>query len=464
MAITKEIFRQRTYQLPSRSARAAGCKRFVKLWHRRAGKDTDAIIFALPEMLTRVGVYFHVYPSLNQGRRDNWNNIIHIREIDGTERAFKMPFLIPNELVAPGGRNESDMRVTLINGSIYQIMGADDDDAVDRLRGPNPVGLIWSEYAHGAKMAKAADTLSPVLAENGGWEQYAYTPNGLNHGQELWEMACKNPKWFAQKLTIDDTRRDALGEDGSPVISLAEIEDLRQRGQREEFIQQEYWCSFTGFMHGTIYGDLMQRARSEGRISTIPYLVNQPVGVCLDLGHSDAMAVWFYQIVNDAVRFIDYWEDTQKDIKDVVRMLRQEKPYLYGRVVLPWDGRSAANYLEEVGFQNVHVCDRTPSLQAEIETVRREFSRFYFDEHKCAIGINGLTQYKRKYDEELRVFSAKPVHDEHSHRADALRTGVSGGFHPLMFDSRFGSMGSEIKVEMDFDPRVVAGRANDIFV
>lgn len=447
--ITKNIFSPRTYQREVRQAKnQLGVKRFLTLWHRRAGKDRSWLAFTLEEMLKRRGVYFHVFPALNQGRRDLWDNVVQERH-NGIETSLKMTDMFPKELLAKKP-NETDMQIELTNGSIYQVMGADSKEAIDRLRGPNPVGIIYSEYGH--MLPGAWDILIPVLAENGGWAAFGYTPNGLNHGYDLYKMACGNPEWFVSKKTIEDTFRDGEGEDGTPVVTLATIAQLRAEGVREEFIQQEFYCSFTGYQHGTIYGDLMMRADTDGRITDLPYIVNHPVGVIFDLGQSDAQAMWFYQKIGEKINFIDYEEGTQRSIKDAVRIMREDRRYIYGRVVLPWDGRNAADYLYEMGFKNVHVCERTGNLQGSIEEVRRNFTRFYFDRAKCSRGIDCLRKYERKWDDELNVFSSKPIHNQWSHGADALRTGVEGGFEPMMFDHDFTQ---SVKVEMDFDPRKV---------
>lgn len=442
-----EIFKMRSYQRPVREAFRAGKKRMLCLWHRRAGKDRNALAFVFEQMLTRTGVYFHIFPSLNQGRRDLWENIIQERLPDGRELSMKMIDIFPKQLIKR--RDQTEMLIELKTGSIYQIMGADSDEAVDRLRGPNPVGLIFSEYAHGTKMKKAWDTLSPVLAENGGWALFIYTPNGTNHGEELYNAVKDNPHWFVSKMTIEDTRRDAEGENGAPVVTLETIERERAEGKREEFIQQEYYCSFEGFLRGTIYGDLMSKAAEEKRIGVFPHINVLPVGVAFDLGHSDAMACWFYQRQNNVTTFIDYWEKTQADMAEWVHLARERKRYLYGRVILPWDGRGQANYLSALGFRNIFVCDRTSSVQSDIETVRRAFPTMRFSD-SCGLGLNALRNYKRKWDEDKGIFSLQPVHDKSSHGADALRTGVIGGFDPVEL---FYNQHKPVTVESEFDPR-----------
>lgn len=445
-----------------REARLAGCRNFLCLWHRRAGKDRNAATFCFEEMIKRPGIYFHLFPALNQGRRDFWDNKIE-ENVGGTIRSVNMvDACFPPELVKR--KDDKEMQVELISkvgGGIYQIMGCDDDEAVDRLRGPNPFGVIASEYAHGKKMAAAMDVLSPVFSENNGWKALVYTPNGFNHGQTAYNNALQNrfskalnPNgWFVQKLTIDDTKRDAIGEGGGPVVTQAMIESEIKDGKRPEFIRQEYYCDFTGFEHSTVYGDLVREAEEAGRITEVGYVPNYPVGVLFDLGsgRSDAIAMWFYQVIGGMKRFIDYEEATQKSMAWVAQLLREQKRYMYGRIVLPWDGKAAEEYLSEVGFRNVSSVEkRTASVQASIEVVRREFSTMVFDRSRCSRGIECLRRYSRKYDDDRQVFEA-PVHDQYSHGADALRTGVEGGFEPLMYPDKGDPI---VKVYDTFDPRI----------
>ena len=462
------FFNARTYQRRMREARKLGCKRFLCLWHRRAGKDRNGATFALEEMLIRPGVYFHIFPALNQGRRDFWSNQVEVYNEHGKVVTVNMvDACFPPEIVKRKINDEMVVELKgIAGGAIYQIMGADDDEAVARLRGPNPFGLIFSEWAHGKMMPKAWDTLSPVLAENGGWAAFLYTPHGANHGKTLYEMALDNQYskamnplgWFVQKLTVEDTRKDAFGEDNSPVVTPERIQAELREGKRPEYIREEYWCDFTGFEHGTVYGDLMRRAQDEGRITDVPYIVNFPVGVLLDLGTglSDAMSMWFYQRYNNGTYFIDYEEGVQKDMKWVAHQLREKRNYLYGRIVLPWDGKAAEEYLTQIGFRNVNVVDkRTQSIQESIERVRRDFHTYRFDRSKCSRGIECLFKYARKYDEQRQVFE-KPIHDQYSHGADALRTGVEGDFEPLVFPGRYQE---NVRVETQFDPRISLGRS-----
>ena len=58
------------------------------------------------------------------------------------------------------------------------------------------VGVVFSEYS--LADPAAWDYVRPILAENGGWAVFIFTPRGRNHGHALLEMARRNPAWFAQ--------------------------------------------------------------------------------------------------------------------------------------------------------------------------------------------------------------------------------------------------------------------------
>jgi hypothetical protein len=49
-----------------------------------------------------------------------------------------------------------------------------------------------------------------------------------------------------------------------------------------------------------------------------------------------------------------------------------------------------------------------------------------FDVDKCQTGLESLRQYRASYDESKGVFNSTPVHDKHSHPADAWRTMAMG--------------------------------------
>src|SRR5271165_3753400 len=68
-------FSCREYQKPLFIAREEGLKRFVLVWHRRAGKEKTCWNFLIMEAFKKVGVYYYFFPSFAQGRKVLWDFI-----------------------------------------------------------------------------------------------------------------------------------------------------------------------------------------------------------------------------------------------------------------------------------------------------------------------------------------------------------------------------------------------------
>jgi hypothetical protein len=46
----------------------------------------------------------------------------------------------------------------------------------------------------------------------------------------------------------------------------------------------------------------------------------------------------------------------------------------------------------------------------------------WIDKERCERGLEALKQYRREYDDRLKDWKPRPLHDWTSHGADALRT------------------------------------------
>jgi hypothetical protein len=357
-------------------------------------------------------------------------------------------------------------------GSVFQVMGAD-KDSMENMRGMNAVYAVFSEYADQNRSAWET-IVEPMMLENGGKAAFNFTPKGKNHAYELWNYALQSPDWFTSLRTIHQTRRDAEGEDGSRIVTQEQIDGLRQRGVAEEIIAQEYECSFEGYLHGTVYGDLLKRAQADGRVARVPYVTGIPVGTMWDIGRTDATAIIFYQIAGPEIRIIDYYANTRQGADHYAKVC-QSKPYLYGAMLLPHDARvkgfsaneSTEEFLRRSVCRNVVIAKQTP-VQQGIDQVRRMFSRFVFDEFHCNQVPNpgvpslltALASYRRKWDEDKQDYSGEPVHDQYSHPADALRTGALAWEDTMNFLGELGN--SVIQVEQDFDPRAITPRGRSL--
>lgn len=199
-----------------------GGKRAVAVWHRRCGKDSLALNLTAKELFTkRVGTYWHMLPLNTQARKVIW---------DGVDRQGRRMIdqAFPKELRK--SVNDQEMKIVFKNGSVWQCVGSDNYDA---LVGANPIGVIFSEYSVTPKAADAWDYIRPILAENGGWALFIYTPRGHNHGYTLYNQA-KQAGWFTEILTVEDTK----------AIPIEAVDAERQAGMSEAMIEQEFYCSF----------------------------------------------------------------------------------------------------------------------------------------------------------------------------------------------------------------------------
>jgi phage terminase large subunit len=381
-------------------------KRGVLVWHRRAGKDKT--VFAgkvAPEMFRRVGTYYYIFPTYNQGRKILWDG----RDRDG----FRFLDHIPVKL-RDGDINNTEMKLKTINGSLLQIIGSDN---IDSIVGTNPVGCVFSEYA--LQDPKGWDYLSPILLENGGWAVFDFTPRGKNHGYKLFKMAQKNPEWFCQHLTVEDTYKQG------GTVSPEMIQSERDSGKSENFIRQEYYCDFDAAVDNAVFGDQVFACRSEGRVRDVPWEPRADVDTFWDIGWDDSTAIWFVQQVRHEVRVIDYYEARLANLEHYVKVLR-EKPYVYGRHVMPHDagykdmkmGKSTQEIAWEMGLR-VEIGQKL-NKEDQIQNARSLFPRCYFDEKKTEPGFAALSAWHFAYDDEKQVLGRTPVHDWASHGSDAF--------------------------------------------
>lgn len=395
-------FTPREYQLPILRAFDSGIKRLLQLWHRRSGKDKLDLNIVAREMQKVVGIYYYLYPTYTQGRKALWEGI--------GKDGFRYINHFPKALL-DGEPNDTQMKIRYKNGSLFQVIGTDD---IDRIVGTNPRGCVFSEYS--LQNPKAWDYIRPILAENGGWAIFNYTPRGKNHGFAMYEMATKNPKWFVQRLTVDDTN----------ILKPEDIQEERDSGMTEDMIQQEYYCSFTAAIMGSYYWKEYDEAEKAGRFGNVPYDPELPVFTVWDLGVADAMSIGFYQIAGKEVHKIDYVEKSGEGLPYFIKLL-QDKGYVYGKHFAPHDikareltsGKTRWEVAKSLGIEFEIVPDIP--VQDGIDAGRALFKKLWVDKEKCKDWLRLIPEYTKEYDEENKIFKDRPLHDWTSHGADQYR-------------------------------------------
>lgn len=394
----------RHYQLPYMAAMDEGCRFAVWVMHRRGGKDRTALAQACKQAFKRTGLYWHCLPTLKQGRKVVWDNITS----EGTN-LVKQTF---GDLVRR--RLEDEMKLELVNGSIVQIVGADNFNS---LLGASPVHVTFSEWS--LTDPRAYDFVRPILRENKGSVSFIYTPRGFNHGWTTLQIAKKLPGAFVAVMPITSTG----------VLTPADMEMERAEGMPEELIQQEYYCDFSSANVGAIVGRYIAAAEREGRVGADNgWYAGSKVVVSCDIGYRDAAAFWFWQLKIGGFDLVHYEEDSGLDAAEWIERLRTCGIPI-DHVYLPHDATAKTFQTRDTvieQFARAFQCSVVPrsKLQDRINAARTVIPRCNFHVDRCARGLEALRAWSFKFDDERKVFSSEPDHNWASHGSDAFSYGA----------------------------------------
>jgi hypothetical protein len=411
-----ELYRPR----PLQARLHRSLKRFnVLVAHRRFGKT----VFCVNELIAKAAAnrlerprYAYVAPLFTQAKDVAWEYVkTQVAPIPGV------------------GVSETELRVDLPGGARIRLYGADNPD---RLRGLYLDGVVLDEYAQ-IHPRLWAEVVRPALADRQGWAIFIGTPMGRNQLYDIYEQGKTQPDWFT-----------ALFRAGETGIIPAEELAAARRAMSEEQYAQEFECSFDAAIMGAYYGKLLAAAERQGRIGAVPWEPALPVHTAWDLGIGDSTAIWFCQRAGRETRLIDYYEASGVGLDHYARALG-ERPYVYGEHLLPHDaevrelgsGKSRVETLASLGIRPRVL----PAMKVEdgINAARNLLPQCWFDVGRCGGGLEALRQYRREWDDRLRAFRPRPLHDWTSHAADAfrylaqgLRADEPGWGRPIAYSNR----------------------------
>ena len=400
-----------------------GGKRLFWVVHRRGGKDLTFIHQTAKMAHVRRGVYWHIFPSFAQARKAIWEGF----RADGKrilENAFP-GFMDPKRAGSIVKRkDEQQMSVEFKNGSIWRLIGSDRIELV----GAGPVGVTFSEYA--LSNPRGWDMIRPMLRENEGWAAFITTPRGRNHAKELYDIAAKDPSWFCELQTLEQTeawRGWRNEKTGQFFASAQEVKDAEcSDGMPDALVKQEYDCDWNASLVGSVWGDLIDSVEKAGGMKGFdhPY---ENVFTSWDLGFTDATAIWFWVVQDGGIDVIDYYEAHGKPLSHYFDIV-DRKPWSYAKHWLPHDSRqttlaagvSILNQCLKHWPGKVSVGPDLPLLDG-IQAARWVFQQGVRFHPRTKDGIEALRQYHYEYDEDNKRFSARPAHTWASHGADAWR-------------------------------------------
>jgi len=195
---------------------------------RRWGKSVLSRLIILQWAVKNIGTYWIVSPTYRQGKQNHWLNLK--KEI-------------PREWVEKA--NEVELSVTLKNGSIIELKGAENPDA---LRGVKLRGLVIDEIASIRNWDWLwSEVLRPTLTDYEAPSLFISTPKGYNHFHELYQLGQGNDgihkSW---RFTSYD----------NPYIPKGEI-DAAKKELTEDTFAQEYLADFRKYT-GLVFKDFQR--------------------------------------------------------------------------------------------------------------------------------------------------------------------------------------------------------------
>jgi len=406
-------WKPRWYQRPLWDYLEKGGKRALGVWHRRAGKDDVLLHRTAVAAFERPATYWTALPEYAQARKALWTAVNPHTGKRRIDEAF--PHAIRE------ATNEQEMFLRFKNGSTWQLVGS---DRYDSLVGAGVAGVTFSEFS--LANPSAWGYIRPMLEENNGWAAFITTPRGRNHVHDMLAMAKANPRWFAEVLSVLDTK--ALTEE-QLTDARAEYAALYGEDVGIAQFEQEYLCSFNAAILGAFYAKEMAAVRREGRVAEIEAVEGRAVHTAWDIGRRDDTAVWWFQVVGAQLFILDCYSSpgAGPDHFDLVKARFAERGWKKGVDFVPHDAKvlewgSGRTRLETMRSHelNPHLCAEASKLDG-INAVRLTLPRCVFHPRCEAVGISALEMYRREWDDEKKTFGTSEVHDWTSLLSDAMR-------------------------------------------
>lgn len=393
--------------------------RAIEIAHRRWGKDEIALAATAQLALRRPANYWHCLPEYEQGRKAIWTAVNAHTGKRRIDEAFPPPMR--------EGKDEQAMFLKFKNGSTWQVIGSDRYNATV---GAGVGGVVYSEWALANPSAWAYHR--PMVEENNGWACFITTPRGRNHAHAMYLMAKKNKRWFAEVSSIRET--NALDDDQLE-DALLEYQSIYGKDAGTAYFQQEYYCNFNAAILGAFYGGEMQLVRGEGRIvDDLEPVWNEPVHTAWDIGVRDDTSIIWFQVVGMQIYILDSFTAPGGDVEALADICHS-MPWKRGNDYVPHDaavrewgtGKSRLETMRKFGLNPVFAPDL--SKLDGINAVRTTLPRCVFHsrcedpDRESGFGtlVPALEQYRRKWDDERKIFSTTEERDWTTHLADAKR-------------------------------------------
>jgi len=300
--------------------------------------------------------------------------------------------------------NLKDKIIELENGSTIRMGSL---STVDSCVGRSYDLIIFDEAALGSDGEAAFNVaLRPTLDKPNSKAIFISTPRGRNNWfSQFWNRGFNPdfPEWVSLQADYSENTR----------MAESDVAEARRSMSKAEF-EQEYLASFTVF-EGQIY------ALSEASIEQMPEDTKGEAIAGCDPGYRDATAfvVMIYDFNSDCFWIVDEYLEAEKTTAQHAERF-QELCAKWGVEVIFIDS-AAAQFAGDLAYQydlstTKAKKDVLPGI-AYVQTLVAQ-NRLKIAPH-CTNTIAMFDQYR--WDQRENLQKERPLHDEYSHMADAVR-------------------------------------------
>ena len=356
---------------------------------RRLGKTYSVLHLLATAMMTKVGSYLLVLPYQVQARAIVWKGLTN----DGTPM---LDATFPAEIVS--SKNNTEMTLTLINGSILKVAGADN---VDSLVGTNHIAIVFDEAALIKQDVLAY--LLPIVEANDGWILFSSTPRYGSWFTKLYEDESGQPD---SPYTIHTCNIYESNTMTNEQIDSIRIEYIKRYGDDDgsAYFNTEYLLDITASNAGSFYGGILSRL--EDNIQSIEIVQTDKVYAAYDLGMNDQTVITIFK-KNEAANLVEILhviEGSGRTIQDYYLKDIKKLPYKVHTHYLPHDGAQVRGYSTKVTAQDAlkslgartKVIPRTKSVIDDINFIRETLPQVIFNNTPSVLKMrNKLRAYSK---------------------------------------------------------------------
>ena len=189
---------------------------------------------------------------------------------------------------------------------------------IDKIKSYERIKYCWIEEAQ-STLKDSFETLDPTIRMDGSQIWIGYNP--LLESDYIHDRFVVHPK-DDDALVVEFTWRD------NPWFPDVLWRQMNAMYKSDPDAYLHVWEGKTKLvLAGAVYADELRAARAMGRICRVPYEPSRAVDVTFDLGHHDKTSLWLHQQVGFELRFLDYYENSQKHIGHYVEWLQKRQSF-----------------------------------------------------------------------------------------------------------------------------------------